>query len=139
MFGRNPAMTPSKGRKALAWKMNSMLVLSASHPKKAEPNPPSPNISPKNIPAINPTLSGMRSVAYTTIEEKADAMISPERKVHTIVHVKLAKGIASANGAAPSMENHITYLRPNLSPIIPPATVPMAKAARKTNRHSCDA
>ena len=40
-----------------------MLVLSASQPKKAEPRPPRPNIKPKNIPAINPTLSGIRSVA----------------------------------------------------------------------------
>ena len=32
-------------------------------PKNAEPRPPRPNISPKKIPAMRPTLSGMRSVA----------------------------------------------------------------------------
>lgn len=116
-----------------------MLVLSASHPKKAEPSPPKPNISPKNIPAIIPTLSGIRSVAYTTIDENAEAIISPERKQNIMVQVRLTYGIAKANGAAPSIENHITYFLPNLSPNIPPATVPMAKAARKTKRNSWDA
>ena len=37
--------------------------LSASQPKKAEPRPPRPNISPKKIPATIPTLPGIRSVA----------------------------------------------------------------------------
>ena len=136
MLGRNPAMMPSRGRKALTWKMNSMLVLSANHPKKAEPKPPKPNISPKKMPAMRPTLSGIRSVAYTTIDEKAEAMINPERKVQTRVQNRLAKGMMRAKGAAPRIENQMTYLRPNLSPNIPPATVPMAKAARKTNRHN---
>ena len=63
VFGKNPAMMPRSGRKALTWKMNSTLVLSASHPKKAEPKPPKPNISPKKMPAISPTLSGIKSVA----------------------------------------------------------------------------
>ena len=54
---------PSSGRNELTRKMKSMLVWSASHPKKAEPMPPSPNISPKKIPEIIPTLSGFRSVA----------------------------------------------------------------------------
>lgn len=63
VFGRKPAMTPNKGRNALTWKINSMLVLSASQPKNAEPRPPKPNISPKKMPAISPTLSGIRSVA----------------------------------------------------------------------------
>ena len=35
-------MMPSNGRKALTWKINSMLVLSANQPKKAEPKPPRP-------------------------------------------------------------------------------------------------
>ena len=62
----------------------------------------------------------------------------PERKVQTMVQAKPTKGMAMANGAAPKMENQMTYFLPNLSPSMPPATVPMAKAARKTNRHSCD-
>ncbi len=78
-----------------------MLVLSANQPKKAEPKPPKPNISPKKMPAISPTLSGIRSVAYTTMEEKAEAMINPDRKVKMMVHVKLTKGMAMAKGAAP--------------------------------------
>ena len=90
-------MMPSNGRKALTWKINSMLVLSANQPKKAEPKPPKPNISPKKMPAISPTLSGIRSVAYTTMEEKAEAMINPDRKVKMMVHVKLTKGMAMAN------------------------------------------
>ena len=116
-----------------------MLVLSASHPKKAEPSPPKPNISPKNIPAIIPTLSGIRSVAYTTIDENAEAIISPERKQNIMVQVRLTYGIAKANGAAPSIENQMTYLRPKRSPNMPPATVPMANAAKNANRQSCDA
>lgn len=94
-------MMPSNGRKALTWKINSMLVLSANQPKKAEPKPPKPNISPKKMPAISPTLSGIRSVAYTTMEEKAEATINPDRKVKMMVHVKLTKGMAMAKGAAP--------------------------------------
>ena len=90
------------------------------------------------MPAISPTLSGIGSVAYTTMEEKAEAMINPDRKVKMMVHVKLTKGMAMAKGAAPRMENQMTYFLPNLSPSIPPATVPMAKAARNTKRHSCE-
>ena len=63
MSGRKPAMTPSSGSSELMRKMYSMLVRSASHPKKAEPMPPRPNISPKNTPQTSPTLSGNRSVA----------------------------------------------------------------------------
>ena len=131
-------MMPSNGRKALTWKMNPTLVLSASQPKKAEPRPPKPNISPKKMPAISPTLSGIRSVAYTTMEENAEAMISPDMKVQMMVQVKFTKGMAMAKGAAPRMENQMTYFLPNLSPSMPPATVPIAKAARNTKRHSCD-
>lgn len=117
-----------------------MLVRSASHPKKAEPSPPRPNISPKNIPAISPTLSGIRSVAYTTIDEKAEAMTSPDMNAIKTVQPRLSiNGNAMAKGAAPKMEIHITYFLPNLSPNIPPATVPKAKAKRKAKRHSCDA
>ena len=89
---------PKRGRKALTWKMNSMLVLSASHPKKAEPRPPKPNISPKKMPAISPTLSGIKSVAYTTIDENAEAIIKPDKKVQIIVQVRLANGMMRANG-----------------------------------------
>ena len=116
-----------------------MLVLSANQPKNAEPKPPKPNIRPKNMPAIRPTLSGIKSVAYTTIDEKAEAMINPEKNVQTIVQQRLEYGIIKANGAAPRIENHITYFLPNLSPNIPPTTVPMAKAARNTNKQSCEA
>ena len=52
-----------RGSRLLMRKMNSMLVLSASQPKNAEPSPPMPNISPKNTPEIMPTLSGRSSVA----------------------------------------------------------------------------
>ena len=69
---------------------------------------------------------------------KAEAMINPDRKVKMMVHVKLTKGMAMAKGAAPRMENQMTYFLPNLSPSIPPATVPIAKAARNTKRHSCE-
>ena len=55
-----------------------------------------------------------------------------------MVHVRLTNGMAMAKGAAPTIENHITYFLPNLSPNIPPATVPMAKAARKTKRYNCE-
>ena len=72
------------------------------------------------------------------MEENAEAMIKPERKVQMMVHVKFTKGMAMAKGAAPRMENQMTYFLPNLSPSIPPATVPMAKAARNTKRHSCE-
>ena len=88
-MGRKPAMMPSSGRYALTLKINSMLVLSASQPKKAEPKPPKPNIKPKNTPDIMPILSGIRSVAYTTIDEKAEAMIRPAMKVQIMVSGRL--------------------------------------------------
>lgn len=37
-------------------------------------------------------------------------------------------------GAAPRIENQMTGFRPNLSPISPPRTVPIACEARKTKR-----
>lgn len=61
--GSHTATIPSNGSHVLTWKMNSMLVKSAIQPKKAEPMPPNPNISPKKMPAIMPTLSGFKSVA----------------------------------------------------------------------------
>ena len=63
VLGSKPAMMPNKGKTALILKIKSMLVISASQPKKAEPNPPKPNIRPKNTPDMRPTLSGIRSVA----------------------------------------------------------------------------
>lgn len=63
MLGKNPAMIPNRGSSALTLKINSILVSSASQPKNAEPIPPRPNISPKKIPEIIPTLSGFKSVA----------------------------------------------------------------------------
>lgn len=45
-----------------------MLVLSASHPKNAEPMPPRPSMRPKITPEIIPILSGIRSVAYISTD-----------------------------------------------------------------------
>lgn len=67
-----------------------MLVLSASHPKNAEPIPPSPKFKPKNRPAIIPILFGFNSVAYTNIAEKAEEITSPIMTARIIVNVKLA-------------------------------------------------
>ena len=39
-----------------------------------------------------------------------------------------------AIGSAPRMENQMTYFLPNLSPSMPPATVPMAKAGQEQMR-----
>lgn len=81
-------MMPKSGNHVLTWKINSILVLSANHPKKAEPMPPSPNINPKKMPAIIPNLSGIKSVAYTTMAENAEAIISPVITAITIVQPK---------------------------------------------------
>ena len=62
-----------------------MLFKSDCQTLKAEPMPPNPNIRPKNTPATIPTLSGFKSVAKTTIAEKADAMTSPVMMDMTIV------------------------------------------------------
>ncbi len=72
------------------------------------------------------------------MEENAEAIINPDMKVQIMVSVKLTNGMAMANGAAPKIENQMTYFLPNLSPNIPPATVPIAKAARNTKRHNCE-
>ena len=55
----------------------------------------------------------------------------------TPVQNSVAYGSTSANGSAPRIENQITGLRPNRSPIGPPAKVPATSAARKTNRWTC--
>ena len=57
-LGKNAAMIPKRGSSVLMWKMYSMLVLSASQPKKAELMPAMPYISPKKSPDIIPTLVG---------------------------------------------------------------------------------
>ena len=62
MSGRNTATMPSRGRSVLTWKIVPMLVRSASHPKKAEPMPPRPNIRPKNSPACCPGPSKEMSI-----------------------------------------------------------------------------
>lgn len=69
--------------------------------------------------------------------EKADARISPMRKLKIPVHNKPTYGSAIVKGATPRMENQITRLRPMRSPIGPPTKVPTAAEARKTNRQSC--
>ena len=115
-----------------------MLVLSASHPKKADPIPPSPKFSPKNSPAIMPTLSGFNSVAYTSMAENADEITSPIMTASRMVSMKFTYGNANANGAAPRIDPQMTYLRPYLSPTLPPNTVPMATAPMKANKHNCD-
>ena len=91
------------------------------------------------MPAMSPSLSGMRSVAYTTMEENAEAMTSPDMNAMTTVSHRLStNGNTKGKGAAPRMENHITYFLPKRSPNMPPATVPMANAARKAKRQSCE-
>ena len=55
-----------------------------------------------------------------------------------MVHIKLVYGSIRVNGAAPRMDPQITYLRPYLSPNNPPPKVPIADAARKANRQSCE-
>ena len=42
--------------------------------------------------------SGM-SFFYTTMDENAEAIIKPDRKVQMMVHVRLANGMMRANGA----------------------------------------
>lgn len=80
---------PSNGSKVLIRKMYSTLVRSASHPKKADPMPPSPNDNPKNMPATMPTLPGMSSVAYTRMAENAEEMTRPMITESIIVRGKL--------------------------------------------------
>lgn len=116
--------------------MNHMLVLSASHPKNAEPMPPRPNMRPKKTPEIIPILSGIRSVAYTTIDENADEITRPMMTDRTMVQKQFTWGSSRAKGAAPKMEPHIMYFLPYLSPKSPPPTVPSAYAARNAKRHS---
>ena len=55
-------------------------------------------------------------MAYTTMEENAEAMINPDRKVQMMVHVKFTKGMAMAKGAAPRMPQmmSIEYTVPSI-------------------------
>src|SRR5450755_3473119 len=111
-----------------------MLVRSASAPNKAEPKPPIPNAKPKNKPDIIPILPGTSSCAYTSMAEKAEASITPIKTDSTLVQNKFTYGNNKVKGATPKIENHITYLRPNLSPKGPPIIVPAATAARNIKR-----
>lgn len=111
-----------------------MLVLSASIPKTAEPKPPIPNAKPKNNPETVPILPGNNSCAYTRIAEKAEARITPISMLNTHVKNNDACGSNKVNGAAPRIENQITYFLPNLSPSGPPKMVPAATANKKANR-----
>ena len=115
-----------------------MLVLSASMPSTAEPKPPIPNAKPKNNPETIPTLPGNNSCAYTRIAENADAIIMPINMLSTQVKNKDACGRINVNGAAPRIENQITYFLPNLSPSGPPNIVPAATANKKANKYNCD-
>ena len=64
-------------------------------------------------------------------------MMSPAIKTITIAPVSVdTNGKAKAKGAAPKIENQMTYLRLKRSPNRPPITVPMAKAAKKANKQS---
>lgn len=65
------------------------------------------------------------------MDEKAEAMMRPVKNASNTVSGKLTKGMASAGGAAPRMEAQMTYLRPILSPSIPPATVPDGEGEQK--------
>ena len=112
-----------------------MLVLSARAPKTAEPNPPIPKAKPKNKPETIPTLPGNNSCAYTSMAENAEAMITPIKTVSRQVKKRLAWGSKSVNGAAPKIENHITYFLPKRSPKGPPSIVPAATANRNINRY----
>ena len=111
-----------------------MLVLSASAPRTAEPKPPIPNANPKNNPETIPTFPGNNSCAYTRIAEKAEAIINPINILSRQVKNSETCGSNNVNGAAPNMENQITYFLPNLSPNGPPSIVPTATAAKKANR-----
>ena len=111
-----------------------MLVLSANAPKTAEPKPPIPNANPKNNPDTMPTLPGNNSCAYTSMAEKAEAMIKPINMLSTQVKNNETCGSNKVNGAAPNMENQITYFLPKRSPSGPPRMVPTATAAKNANR-----
>src|SRR5690606_9726540 len=93
---------------------------SARTPNSAEPTPATPQATPKNKPETKPIFPGRSSCAYTRIAENADDKISPTRTLSTTVQNKLAYGIARLKGAAPRIENQITYLRPYRSPNGPP-------------------
>ena len=115
-----------------------MLVLSAKAPKTAEPNPPIPKAKPKNNPDTIPIFPGNNSCAYTSMAENAEAIIIPIKTVSRQVKNKFACGNNKVNGAAPKIENQITYFLPNLSPSGPPKIVPAATDARKIKRYICD-
>ena len=137
-LGKKAVNIPIRGRNAHNSYTYSMLVLSASTPNTAEPNPPIPKAKPKNSPETRPILPGNNSCAYTSMAEKAEAIIIPMKTVRMQVKKRLAWGSKSVNGAAPKIENHITYFLPKRSPKGPPRIVPAATANKKMNRYICD-
>lgn len=103
-------------------------------PKTAEAIPPMPKAKPKKSPEMSPNLDGSSSCAYTKMAEKAEERIKPIIMLNTHVAASPTCGISSVKGATPRIDPHITYLRPTLSPIGPPRSVPKAMANRKANK-----
>ena len=58
--GKKKATTPNSGNHVLTWKINSILVRSASQPKKAEPIPPKPNHQTEENTSNHPHLIGFQ-------------------------------------------------------------------------------
>ena len=114
-----------------------MLVRSASSPSAAAPRPPRPKEKPKNMPATSPTGPAAAP---------AHRPGSPGRRRHDEGHRPRAhrsrtgwrSGSISAKGSAPRIENHITGMRPTLSPTgrrpACRARLPIRKANRRTAR-----
>ena len=66
--------------------------------------------------------------------EKAEAIITPIIIESRQVKKSEACGNNKVNGAAPRIENQITYFLPKRSPNGPPSMVPAATASKNINR-----
>src|SRR6202012_4627247 len=97
IFGNSPVKILISGKNAHTLKMYTTLVISASLPNNADPNPPMPKAKPKNNPEIIPSLPGTSSVAYTRMAEKADERITPMITDNITVHHKVTYGSNKVN------------------------------------------
>ncbi len=59
-----------------------------------------------------PSFVGNNSCAYKSMAGNADESMNPEQKLSITVIVKPTCGIRSEKGAVPSIDTHITSLRP---------------------------
>jgi FSR family fosmidomycin resistance protein-like MFS transporter len=86
------------------------------------------------LPYANLFWTGVLAVTVAMIMASAFSAILVYAQELLPGRVGLVAGRISAKGSAPRIENHITGMRPTLSPTRPPSSVPITTPIRKAKR-----